>query len=211
MKAMIKLCVIILLILAFFVWFCIVWADNTAVQLLFLGGAWIAAWLRIGLLGLWHQMRLMLPLMLTLVVVYMLFGLVGFGLPPGLEPGIHPLQYWFVFGAVRAVLFLNTLLWVRILFSFVAMDDIESLPLSLHRKKGLLLGRILYRLAMETVDNAGFYQRLIPSNQQRRTKLRKKIKNKLAIVLCLLFVVLIEAKTHGELIDNRLRHCNRRD
>lgn len=206
---MIKFGLIILLILVFFIWFCIRWVDDTAIQLFFFSVIWLAAWLRLGLNRLWRQMRLMLPIMLTLVVVYTVFGLIGIGMTPGSGMGLKPMQYWLIFGTVRAVLFLNTLLWVRVLFSFISMEDIESLPLSLHRKKGLLLGRILYSLAQDTIAKAGFYHGLIPSNQLNRISFRLRIKNKLAIVLCLLYVALIESKMRGELIDNRIRHCHK--
>lgn len=211
MRALLKICFLLLLTLAFIVWMCVIWLDNVAIQLIFFGSMWLLAWLRLGLRALWRQMRLMLPILFTLMSVYLIFGLIGFRVHQYFDPAVHPLRFWLIFGAVRTLLLVNTVLWIRTLFSFVSADDVDALPIPLPRKKGLLLGRILYRIAIESVRKADFYQALIPSNQLLRLRFRQRMQNKLAIVLCLLFVVFLEAKTRGELIDNRIKHCHKGD
>jgi len=151
--------------------------------------------------------RLMLPFLLSLVFVYVLFGLCGLREQSG-QPGSLP--YWLSFGARRILLFVNSVLAFRLFFSVVSFDELLALPIGIAWQKYFILGKPLYNTAESAYAQINGHQALIASEQRSGLHFRHRFKARLAALLALLMALLDTARHKGRLIDNRLLHCHSR-
>lgn len=208
MSALIKFVLATMALILFCVFFCVIWLDRLALQLIgFLALSMLLASKR-GFRGWFKQVRILLPFTFTLAAVYLLFGLLKVSDPSGARAG---LEFWSVYGANRIMLLLSSVLAIRVCYSYVSFDDLLALPIRISLLKYVILGKLLYEAAFSSYRQICFYQSLIPSLQVGGQSLKSRFNFRLASLLALLYYIIGEAKLKGELIDNRIRHCHQRE
>ncbi|MFO8144156.1 MAG: ECF transporter S component [Candidatus Syntrophosphaera sp.] len=205
MSPRVKIFFALILLLAFLVLVFGFYMDNLVLQavsfgalsllLLVLNGGkkWVAGF------------RLMLPFLISLILIYSLFGLFKVRTPDG-EPGSMP--FWLQFGLNRILLFVNSVLAFQTFFACVSFDDLLRLPLKIGIQKYVILGKVLSNTAFSAYEELSLHQRLIPSEQQRKLSFGHKFRARLAVLLSLLMSLANEAREKGQLIDNRIIHCH---
>lgn len=151
--------------------------------------------------------RLMLPFLISLILIYTLFGLFKVRTTGG-EPG--SLTYWLQFGLKRILLFVNSVLAFQNFFACVTFDDLLRLPLRIGFQKYVILGKVLSKTAFSAYEELSLHQRLIPSEQRKQLGFGHKFKARLAVLLSLLMSLASEAREKGQMIDNRIIHCHGR-
>ncbi|MDZ4121788.1 MAG: hypothetical protein U1C33_05170 [Candidatus Cloacimonadaceae bacterium] len=200
-----KFLVAFLLLVGFIIFACILWLENSLIQLIVLLVTGIVFWRRAGFVLLVKEIKLLIPFVLMLMGVYLLFGVFGLGSSQNQSGSV--LSYWLFFGLNRVMLLIATVLFVQVLLFHFSIADVIGLPISIHKKKYLILGQILYGIAMKKVGDLEFHIESVPANQQRKKKWREAMNKKLALILSLLFLVTRESEYTGEIIDNRIKHC----
>lgn len=151
-----------------------------------------------------NQLKVILPFALSLIFIYML--LILFGIAP---QGHSALRYWLSYGSPRLLLLISSLLVFRLC---VAQNHYEGVLLSLGHiryQKYLILGKILYQAAFQSISQIRYWQKMIPSNQHRKSTFGSAYKQALALSLALALHIMEEAKTKGEMIDNRIESCHK--
>jgi len=154
-----------------------------------------------------NEIKLILPFLGLMLVTYILMGVLGIK-TTGAESGRERIMaYWLHYGGCRIILFINTLLYVQLIISYIRIEDIISLPYSMKYKKGIILGKALFRQAIEYVGELEFHLKLLPEYQIKHLSLSQWFKFKLQLTFAVIIMLLRESKTKGELIDNRIKHC----
>lgn len=182
--------------------FGIFWLHQVKLQFVALVVSLLLAFLKIGRQKLWQQLRILLPFVTMLFVVYALFVILGIS-----GDQTPALQYWLSYGLPRILLLLSTILVFRICFSFVSVDDLIFSGLSIHKTKYLILGKILYSAAFHSYSEIRMWQQLCPAMKAKPKNLKERFKRTLAATLGLILYTLAEAKSKGERIDNLIETC----
>ncbi len=209
MKTVLKIIAVLLIVILFIIFPCILWLDKTLAQSsLFILISFVFL-VRLGAEKYVSEFKLLIPFVSILFVVYLVFGLVGFR-ASSIHTGVFTiLDYWIFFALSRIFLLLSTVFLIQILFSYFTVQDILKLPIGIHHLKVVILGRTLYLLALDSLQNLELHIASVPTNQSQTSKLKLFLHKKLALILALLFMVVKESQIGGELIDNRIRHCYR--
>ncbi len=171
--------------------------ENQTWQLLIFAGLGTASLARFGWRKLAAEWKLILPFVVSMLLVYLLIGLI-----------VSHLSYWLKYGWLRTLNFINTMFFFQLVLSLVSMRDIIGLPLKMSVRKHIILGRALFCLALQQNANLEFHLRLLPEYQNKRLSLRQLFLFKLQQALAIIILLLREARLKGELIDNRIRHCH---
>lgn len=205
MSTTLKLGLALTLLLAILVLVLGVYMDVLAVQAICLAAL---ALLLLGLKGVkrWAAgFRMMLPFLISLSLVYLLFGLLKVRTQEG-APGSVP--YWLEFGLKRILLFANSVLAFQFFFALVNFDDLLRLPLKIGSLKYMILGKILFANALNSYADIRFHHSLIPTEQTAKPTLARRFRTRLAVVLALLLTLSRESRLRGEQIDNRIACCH---
>lgn len=184
--------------------FGILWLYNIPLQVIALGLSLLLGILILGLRKVWQQLRILLPFVLMLFVVYAIFIL--FGISP---EGTAPLAYWLHYGLPRVLLLLSSILTFRLCFAYVSVDDLIRSGMSIHRTKYLILGKILYNAAFHSYAQIKIWQELSPGMRQKPKGFKMRFQRALAATLGLVLFTLAEAENKGERIDNLIEHCHK--
>ncbi len=196
MNPVLKL-IALLIILALFIWIVSFrLMESLPWQLAFVLVTILAGLLRFGIRNWYKELKLILPFIITMFIVYVLIGLITVKLP-----------YWIMYGLLRSLSFINTIFFIQIILSYVSINDIITLPLSIDAKKHLILGRALFNHAITQIGNIELHLRLLPEFQRSRLSLKQWFRFKLQQSFAIICMLLREAKLKGELIDNRIQHC----
>lgn len=182
-----------------------VFMNNLAVQLICFVALSLALFFRRGLKRWLAGYRLMLPFLISLTLVYVLFGVFRVSTQEG-DPG--SVGYWLDFGLKRILLFANSVLSFQLFFSLVSFDDLLRLPLKIGALKYVVLGKILFANAFNSYDEITFHQSLIPTQQKGKPSLAARFRVRLSSVLALLLTLSRESRLRGEQIDNRIACCH---
>ncbi|HQC46509.1 MAG TPA: ECF transporter S component [Candidatus Syntrophosphaera sp.] len=150
-------------------------------------------------------LRLMLPFLISLSLVYLLFGLLKVRTQEG---EVGSVLYWLEFGLKRILLFANSVLAFQLFFSWFGFDDLLHLPLKISTMKYVILGKILFANAFNSNSDIRFHQSLIPSEQTAKPRLAHRFRVRLSSVLALLLTLSRESRLRGQQIDNRLACCH---
>ncbi len=205
MSPVLKLALALLLLIAVLAMVLGVFMNNLAVQL----GSFAALSLTLlavkGRQRWFSAYRLMLPFLISLSLVYLLFGVLRVRTPEG-EPG--SISRWLELGLPRILLFANSVLAFQLFFALVGFDDLLRLPLRIGVLKYLILGKILFANAFNAYDQIIWHQSLIPSEQGVKLSLAHRFRVRLAAVLALLLFLLRESRIRGGQIDNRIACCH---
>jgi hypothetical protein len=199
---MLKLSLLILIFVTYNVVFGIFLLPDWHLQSLALLLICLLSVLRLGLHKLLSQIKLLLPFVGMLILVYGIFIILGIS-----PQGTTALSYWLAYGLPRILLLISSILLLRIFISFMRMQDFFDSGLSIHYLKYLILGRILYRAAFHSYPLLREWQSLIPSEQNEEATLKQRYRKALTTTLALALYVLGEATLKGEMMDNRIANC----
>lgn len=187
----------LLIILALFIWIVSFrLMESLPWQFAFLLVLIAAGMLRFSFRKWLNELKLILPFIFTMFIVYVLIGLIT-----------AKLRYWLIYGLLRSMNFVNTMFFIQLVLSYISINDIINLPLSINAKKHLILGRALFSHALMQIGNIEFHLRLLPEFQEPRLSLRKWFALRLQQSFAIICMLLRESKLKGELIDNRILHC----
>ncbi|MFO7659931.1 MAG: hypothetical protein R6V77_03370 [Candidatus Cloacimonadaceae bacterium] len=187
----------LLIILTLFIWIVSFrLMENLPWQFAFLLVLIASGMLRFGLRKWFNELKLILPFILTMLIVYVLIGLIT-----------AKMRYWLIYGLLRSLNFINTMFFIQLTLSYISINDIIALPLSIDAKKHLILGRALFSHALLQIGNIEFHLRLLHEFQKPRLSLRLWFALRLQQSFAIIIMLLRESKLKGELIDNRIRHC----
>ena len=205
MPPQIKLILSLLLLLSILAVTLVVFLDSLPIQLAFFGALTLALLFLKGFKRWLQDFRLMLPFLISLSLVYLLFGVLKIKTQEA-DPG--SISYWLQFGLGRILLFANSVLTFQLFFSLISFDELLSLPLKIGLMKYVILGKILFSNAFNSYQDIGFHQSLIPSQQQSKQQFSQRFKARLASVLALLLTLSRESRIKGAQIDNRIAACH---
>lgn len=196
MKALLKFSAL-LIILILFIWIVSIrFIDSLTWQLMFLFILLAASVIRFDFAKFKAELKLIMPFLLTMFVVYLLIGLIGM-----------KLKFWLTYGLLRGLNFLNTMLFIQLLLSYISINDIIALPVKIEVKKHFILGRALFCFALLHLGNLELHLKLMPEYQKPKLSLKQWFNLKLQQSFAIINMLLRESKLKGELIDNRIRHC----
>jgi len=150
------------------------------------------------------NLKILSPFIAMLIAVYGLFIL--FGISP---QGTISHEYWLTYGLPRILLLVSSVLFFRICFSFVSIDDLIRSDISIRYLKYLILGKILYDAAFHSFPKIRFWQDLTPTMKNSPKGFRERFKRSLAATLALVLYTLNEAEQKGQKIDDLIRHCHK--
>ncbi len=184
--------------------FGILWLHNIPLQFIALGLSLLLSLLIIGARKVGQQLLILLPFVLMLSAVYAIFIL--FGISP---EGSAPLAYWLHYGLPRVLLLLSSILAFRLCYAYVSVDDLICSDMSIHRRKYLILGKILYSAAFHSYPQIKMWQELSPGMRQKPKGFKMRFQRALAATLGLVLFTLAEAENKGERIDNLIEHCHK--
>jgi len=182
--------------------FGILWLHQIKLQFFALVISTLLAIVFLGIRKLWLQLRILLPFITMLFVIYSIFILLRIS-----PAGTQPLAYWIVYGLPRLLLLLSSVLVFRLCFAFVCVDDLIRSDLGIHHKKYLILGKILYEAAFHSYRQIKIWQQLCPGMKDSPKSLKERFQRALAGTLGLILYTLAEARTKGERIDNLIQTC----
>ncbi len=207
MKIILKLLIIFISIVSFIAVFCYLMADNIAVQLSFFSLVLVFNLIRLKLIRFFAEIKIFLPFVISMLVVYFLIGLVGLRLFSVQQDWQQNILFWINYGLLRCLMFLNTVLILQFLLSFIQIDELLRIPLPVKYMKFLILAKTLYSLAFENIRTMELHLHLLPEFQTGKKRFRDWFHLKLQLTLCVFLLLLNESKIRGELIDNRIRFC----
>lgn len=193
-----------LVFLLYCIVFGILWLHNIPLQFIALGVTLLLSLFILGIRKVGQQLRILLPFVLMLTVVYAIFILLGIS-----PQGSAPLAYWVHYGLPRVLLLLSSILAFRLCFAYVSVDDLIRSGLGIHRTKYLILGKILYSVAFHSYAQIKMWQELSPSMRQKPKGFKLRFKRALAATLGLVLFTLAEAESKGESIDNLIENCHK--
>lgn len=199
---MYKAALLTLLFVAYNLLFGMLWLPIWQLQLLALLAITALCLIHLGGLKLLSQIRILLPFVGSLVLIYALFIIIGIS-----PAGDSALNYWLAYGLPRVLLLISSILLLRIFVSWMRIEDFYNSGLSIHHLKYLILGRILYRAAFQSYPLIKDWQNLIPTQQIAERSFKQKFRSALTASLALALYVLGEATLKGEMIDNRIANC----
>jgi len=196
MNALFKL-IVLLIILALFIWIVSFrLMESVFWQLSFLLVLLVSGWLRFDVKKMMDEIKLILPFIVTMLLVYLIIGLIGF-----------KLKFWLLYGLLRCLNFVNTVMFIQLILSYVSINDIIALPFKIDAKKHFILGRALFCFALTNIGNIEFHLKLMPEYQKSKLSFRQWFAVRLQQSFAIICMLLRESKLKGELIDNRIRHC----
>lgn len=206
MKSLTKL-ILLFLITAMYVYYTgFELINNLPVQLLVLLLVLLLCSIRFRFKKVLNEIRLMLPFITFMLLIYAILGIVGFSFAGNMLSDSRVVSA-LVFGAIRCVLFVSTMLFFQFILSFVSMQNILNLPYGMRFKKSMILGRALFIHSLRYLEEMEDFLKLMPEYQKHRLSFRQWYRLKLQLTLALIFMLLRESYLKGELIDNRIRHC----
>lgn len=206
MNSMIKISVLLFLICLFIYVTSYLCLDNTTYQVMFLFISLILCIIKLSVRSVLSELKLLIPFIITMMFIYLILGLAGFKIGQDIKDG-NVILFWIQYGANKTLLFISTVIFIQYILSFVRMSDIISLPLSISKKRYLLLGRALFTIAVKSISEIEFHLKLIPEFQKSRLTLKQWFRFKLQLTMALILMILRESEVRGNLIDNRVRHC----
>lgn len=206
MKNLLKITLVVFILIAYVYISGFAYADELVIQILMVAIVLLLSMLRFKRQRFINELRLILPFIATMLIVYILLGLVRFN-PNNITAQNNILKFWFNYGLCRAILFSGTVFFFQYILSYITMNDIISLPLSVYHKRYLILGRSLFFHSVNNIGNLELHIKLMPEYQKKRLTIKQWFYIKLQLTMSLIIMVLRESRIKGELIDNRIRHC----
>ncbi len=206
-SSLLKIGLITLYLILFLYLFGIRFFGDIEIEALYLGVLIGYILIRRGVQSLWREIKLFLPLLITMTLVYVLFALLK--VEQFFEPDsvVSSWNYWLRYGGIRMILLLSTMLTVREGLSFISIHDILALPLPITLKKSIILGNILFSKSSQVVDISEFTLKQFPLERRGGRGFRRIFRRNITLILGLVLFLRRESTIQGELIDNRVKHC----
>jgi hypothetical protein len=181
-----------------------VYLEDINLQLIALGAVFAISLLKPGWRIALQNLKMLSPFVAMLIVVYALFILMGIS-----PQGTMAYDYWLSYGVPRILLLVSSVLFFRICFSIVSLDDLIRSHISIRYLKYLILGKILYDAAFHSFDKIRFWQNISPSMKKAPKGFKERFKRSLAATLALVLYTLSEAEQKGQKIDDLILHCHK--
>lgn len=197
---------LILASLLFWIWtvlFAIIWFQNLALQGAMMIGLVVGSFIFLGARRLVGQMKLLLPFVGMLAIIYLGFILIG------IDPsGQGSTEYWLAYGLPRMLLLINAILAFRLCFAMISFEEILRSGISIHRLKYVILGKILFDAATHSYAEIRMWQGMMPSMQRGSSGVKDRFFRALSVTLALILYIMAEAEMKGERIDNLIKQCH---
>lgn len=197
---------LILASLLFLIWtvlFAIIWFQNLALQGAMMIGLVVGSFIFLGARRLVGQMKLLLPFVGMLAIIYLGFILIG------IDPsGQGSTEYWLAYGLPRMLLLINAILAFRLCFAMISFEEILRSGISIHRLKYVILGKILFDAATHSYAEIRMWQGMMPSMQRGSSGVKDRFFRALSVTLALILYIMAEAEMKGERIDNLIMQCH---
>lgn len=206
MKSIVKLILLILILAGFIFLTSYVFIDFLLMQIVFLCISLLISSITLPLKNILSEIKLMFPFVTTMMLIYLLLGIIGFRINQDI-PQTQLLRFWIHYGLCRTMLLMSNMFFIQFIISLFSINDVFSLPMSIYKKKYLLLGRALFVYAVKNLTELESHLRLMPEYQTKKMTFKKWFFFKLQITMALIIMVLRESQIKGELIDNRIKHC----
>lgn len=118
----------------------------------------------------------------------------------------------FLRGANIVLNLIHTIFFIRMIFSFIRVEDFLKIQMGIKYLKWLLLGKLLFAKGNCAIQNIEFYVSQFPNLKTKKEdnivkRWRTWFRKNLIVLLALIFYIMQEATVRGELIDNRIEHC----
>lgn len=199
---------LILASLLFLIWtvlFAIIWFQNLALQGAMMIGLVVGSFIFLGARRLVGQMKLLLPFVGMLAIIYLGFILIG------IDPsGQGSTEYWLAYGLPRMLLLINAILAFRLCFAMISFEEVLRSGISIHRLKYVILGKILFDAATHSYAEIRMWQGMMPSMQRGSSGVKDRFFRALCVTLALILYIMAEAEMKGERIDNLIKQCHRK-
>lgn len=202
MSPLFKLCLILLLSLLCIWLFCFHWLDSVPVQSILLLALGTLAFLCLPVRNLLSELRMLIPLGISLFVVYAIFSLFQIG---------NSRTYWISFGITRSCLLFSSLAYMRIIFHILPMDELLDLPFTIHVMKYIILGHLLYQAAVGSYDEIVAQLEYFPSSQFRSHSFGAALRQRLVALLALMGFLMHLSTVKGEKIDEMIAYCHQKE
>lgn len=197
---------LILASLLFLIWtvlFAIIWFQNLALQGAMMISLVVGSFIFLGARRLVGQMKLLLPFVGMLAIIYLGFILIG------IDPsGQGSTEYWLAYGLPRMLLLINAILAFRLCFAMISFEEILRSGISIHRLKYVILGKILFDAATHSYAEIRMWQGMMPSMQRGSSGVKDRFFRALSVTLALILYIMAEAEMKGERIDNLIKQCH---
>lgn len=199
---------LILASLLFLIWtvlFAIIWFQNLALQGAMMIGLVVGSFIFLGARRLVGQMKLLLPFVGMLAIIYLGFILIG------IDPsGQGSTEYWLAYGLPRMLLLINAILAFRLCFAMISFEEVLRSGISIHRLKYVILGKILFDATTHSYAEIRMWQGMMPSMQRGSSGVKDRFFRALSVTLALILYIMAEAEMKGERIDNLIKQCHRK-
>lgn len=199
MKLVYRLYFSLAILLLFCYFFCYWWLESWSAQLIALTVILLAAGFSMGIRKLTKELWLLLPFIAMLAAIYGFLAIFAWG---------YSRAYWIQYGLTRSSLLISSLLLMQILISRIKLNEFLFLPWKIQKLKYIILGKLLYSLSVNSYPELCQLTELIPSEQELKPNLRKRIRSKLITLLALISLIIGEATRKGEMIDACILHCH---
>jgi len=200
MAPMIKLIAAFFVAIVLVVLFCFLWLDSVYFQLGLLGVLLTTVLTILPWQGIVRELRILIPLLVSLFIVYCIFAIFQIG---------NSSAYWIRFGITRSSLLISSMLFMRIFFHWLTMDDILNLPFSISVIKYLILGQLLYEVAVDSYNEIMQLMDLFPGDQFKKKNFKATVNKRITSLLALMAYTMSLASEKGERIDEVISHCYR--
>lgn len=166
-------------------------------------GLVVGSFIFLGARRLVGQMKLLLPFVGMLAIIYLGFILIG------IDPsGQGSTEYWLAYGLPRMLLLINAILAFRLCFAMISFEEILRSGISIHRLKYVILGKILFDAATHSYAEIRMWQGMMPSMQRGSSGVKDRFFRALSVTLALILYIMAEAEMKGERIDNLIMQCH---
>lgn len=197
---------LILASLLFLIWtvlFAIIWFQNLALQGAMMIGLVVGVFIFLGARRLVGQIKLLLPFVGMLAIIYLGFILIG------IDPsGQGSTEYWLAYGLPRMLLLINAILAFRLCFAMISFEEVLRSGISIHRLKYVILGKILFDATTHSYAEIRMWQGMMPSMQRGSSGVKDRFFRALSVTLALILYIMAEAEMKGERIDNLIKQCH---
>lgn len=200
MKPLYRLGLVVLSLILFFIFFCIVYLEDETIQFVVLGVIFLLSCWSFSVKGILKKIWHLLPFVLLLVSVYVIFAVFQIG---------KSRAEWIHYGLTRTTLLISSLLFIQVLINWLQLNSFLDIPWGIEKLKYVILGKILYKLAFSSYSDLCLFVDCIPSEQTRSASLPRKFRKRLIVLLALIIYVINEAILKGEMIDERIWHCHK--
>lgn len=191
-----------------------IYINSTIVQSCVLLLILIGFLMRFSTKDLLAELRMLTSLAIIWLIIWIIIALLNIKLTFVEDQNSNETGFWvtMTIGINTIMNFINTVYFLKIVLSFVSVNDFLKVPLKYKYLKYIILGKILFEQGNHAIRYIELYISNFPdqkifNNDTFIKNAKKRFKKNLIILLALIFYILQESVIKGKLIDNRIKHC----